>query len=198
MCLAIYKPAGVEIPQDALIKGWAGNPDGAGFAYVSRGKIRPVKGLMKLADFLKAYKGAVEKYPDSPFLVHFRIRSLGDRSPENTHPFMFKYGCGIHNGTFNNCGAKFDQGKSDTALFFEKFGDNLPYKHVLAVKEDLEKAIGSWNKMVFLYKNSEYIILNESAGEWREGVWYSNRTYLPRPTTAPDYSGYAGHYDMID
>jgi len=180
MCLAIFKPPGVTIPEEHLRGGWISNPDGAGFAFVEKGKVKFVKGLMTLQEFLKVYNSYAALHPESPFLVHFRIRSQGDKSEANTHPFPFKHGCGIHNGTIDGTGAKWNEGKSDTALFFEKHGDRLSYKIVEENRTDLERAIGVGNKIALLYNNGKHIILNPHLGTWKDTVWYSNHSFVPR------------------
>lgn len=84
MCLAIFKPAGVELPEQSIRSGWIGNPDGGGYAFVKEGSIVVRKNFGKLAEFYAAYKKDAEENAGSPFVVHFRIRSMGDRSLDNT------------------------------------------------------------------------------------------------------------------
>ena len=186
MCLAIFKPGGKSIPSDNLTNGWIRNPDGGGFAYYADGKLEVSKGFNKFKDFLKEYEKAVVKYPDAPFLVHFRIRSMGDKSPENTHPHVYKHGALIHNGTLSGVGAKPQEGKSDTALFVEKFGDNLTYERLSNNKEAFEQAL-SWNKVVILFNDGKHLIFHEKIGVWRDGVWYSNAYSLQGKTMAEAY-----------
>lgn len=185
MCIAIYQPAKKEIPISHLHSSWVHNPDGAGFAFANKGKITHVKGLMTYKEFLEAYQVARKKYSNNPFLVHFRIRSAGDRKPDNTHPFMLKNGAAlIHNGTIDGTGAKYDEGKSDTALFVEKYGDWLTFENVSKHKSELDLALG-YNKIVILYPDKNRVILNEKDGVWDNDIWYSNHTFKPRPSFAP-------------
>ena len=90
MCVAIYKPAGIETPSlDTLKQCWDANPDGAGFALRTEGEysIGIHKGYMTW----KQFKAAFEKYRLADFagdmLLHFRIATHGGISPGNTHPF---------------------------------------------------------------------------------------------------------------
>lgn len=185
MCLAIYKPASVLIPEDHLRNGWIGNPDGAGFAFIKDGEVEIRKGFMLLKDFMTAYKEAAESNPDSPFLVHFRIRSMGSREAINTHPYRLPDGGAlIHNGTITGTGATWDTGDSDTQFFIKKYGDSLTFDIVTEIMDDLEKAL-DYNKLVMLWGNGKHIIVNESVGQWDEGVWYSNGTFRARPNMAP-------------
>ena len=54
----------------------------------------------------------------------------------------------------------------------------------------MEKDIGYNNKFVVLH-GSTFYILNEHAGEWIDGVWYSN-TY-----SLPDGDGDDDDYDFV-
>lgn len=183
MCLAIYKPAKVSIPEESLRNGWIANPDGAGYAFVHKGKVVIRKGYTKLTDFLKDFNEDVKKHKNSAFVIHFRIRSMGDKTPENTHPFPVEGGVMIHNGTLNGTGAIYQSGPSDTRLFSEKFKDKLNLKFVLGHRAELAEAIGRYNKFVFLYDNGQGVIVNEDAGQWRDDVWYSNFSFCNRPAS---------------
>lgn len=186
MCLAIVKPAGRVLSKDILTQGWISNPDGGGFAWHENGKICHVKGLMLLKTFIKEYEEAQAAHKNSNFLVHFRIRSMGDRTSNNTHPHILKSGAAlIHNGTIDGTEAQYDKGKSDTVFFAEKYGDKLTYDNVIKYKTGLEGAIGSWNKLAFLYPDGKYLILNEKQGIWDNDIWYSNHSFKPRPAMAP-------------
>jgi predicted glutamine amidotransferase len=180
MCLAIFKPADAVLPEDSIREGWLGNSDGGGYAFVHKGKVVTRKGFKTLKDFLASYNIDSKKYKKSPFVVHFRIRSMGDRSAENTHPYPIAGGVLIHNGTLDGTGATYDKGESDTAKFCKMFGDKLTNEWVAAHKKELEQAV-TYNKFVLLYDNGDTHIINESAGNWYEGVWYSNFSWKPRP-----------------
>ena len=185
MCLAIFKQANVLIPDEALRSGWVSNPDGAGYAFASKGKIITSKGFTTLREFMEEYEKAAQKYKKCPGVVHFRIRSMGDKSKENTHPFPIMDGVMIHNGTLDGTGAIYGTGPSDTSKFADRFGKDLTFDFCEAVKDDWSRELGLSNKLVFLYKDGRHVIINEKAGYWREGVWYSNRTYEPRPAGVP-------------
>ncbi|UFK09564.1 hypothetical protein [Xanthomonas phage DES1] len=183
MCIALVKPAGVEISDETLRTCWDSNSHGAGFAYIKKGKVQIVKGLMKFADFLAAYKKLAATYKASPFLIHFRIRSAGDHNEDNTHPFQLNAGALIHNGTIHGTGASYQKGPSDTAIFVEKFKDHLNYETVVKVKDKLGKAI-DYNKLAMLFDNGNYVIINEEKGMWDGGTWFSNggfRSRFPSP-----------------
>lgn len=185
MCLAIYKPGKLAIPVEHLRDGWIANPDGGGYAYIHEGKVVINKGFVKLQEFLKSYESDFKKHKDSPFLIHFRIRSMGDKSEDNTHPFPIDGGAVIHNGSLQGTGAQYQQGPSDTRLFAEKFKSNLSFKFMNEHKGEFGQAVGAYNKLVFLYETGQVVIVNEDRGVWRNDIWYSNHTFTPRPSSAP-------------
>lgn len=177
MCLAIFAPAGVEVPTPSIRNGWVRNSDGGGFAYIKKGKVHIVKGLMSLSEFAKAYDEAFKKYGSkSPFLLHFRIRSMGTKDETNTHPFSLKNGALIHNGTLDGTGAAYGHGRSDTAIFVERYQDFLTEENMLANKDAIGKAVG-YNKFAALFATGNHVIINEDKGQWKDKVWYSNSTY---------------------
>lgn len=187
MCLAILKSAKAAIADDVLRGGWTANPDGAGFAYVYKNKVIISRGFTVLKDFLAAYKTAADKYKTSPFLIHFRIRSMGSKAVSNTHPFSILGGSGalIHNGTISGTDAKHSEGDSDTSLFVKKHGDSLDYDTIIKHQKDWDTALG-YNKVVMLYNDGKHAIINENSGFWNDDVWYSNQNYR---TSASVYSG---------
>lgn len=178
MCLAIFKPPGKDVSDDHLKRGWKHNPGGAGFAYVKGKKVHVEKGFMKLTDFLAAYEAASKKNKKSPFLIHFRIPSMGDNTAVNTHPFTFEHGALIHNGTIYGTGAAHGTGPSDTCKFVERFGSKLTFNNVKEHNKDIGEALG-YNRIAILYHSGDHQILNEEDGIWVNGAWFSNKHFLP-------------------
>ncbi len=110
----------------------------------------------------------------SPFLIHFRIASHGSICYENCHPFMMDDGGAmIHNGMLPFSA---DRTKSDTKEFAENIvkvmGENWQDNEYAVGL--VEEAIGKHNKIVMLWPDYSYLILNEKSGFWREDVWFSN------------------------
>lgn len=177
MCVAIYSPAKLHLTEDVIRSCWQANPDGAGFAFVADSKVVISKGFMKCKEFLEGYNTATKENPHSPFLIHFRIRTMGDKDELNTHPFPIKNGALIHNGSFDGTGAVF-KGQSDTAKFAERYYSHPAwnYEDISENKADLEKDI-EYNKVAMLWDDSKYLILNESKGTWVGNIWFSNNSY---------------------
>lgn len=181
MCVAIFQKPGAIITQKGMEAGWRSNRDGGGFAYhdATQNKVVIRKGYMELDKFYEAYMEAVEEHgKDSPFLVHMRIRTSGATNANNTHPFPIKGGALIHNGTFFTPSLKYagpkDDLKSDTRVFAENLYNILTYEDVKAAQDNILKAVGTYNKIVFLYDDGRHLILNENRGMWMDDVWYSN------------------------
>lgn len=184
MCIAILTQPGKSLTNTQLWRGWSGNKDGGGFAYVADGKVVISKGFLKYNDFQAAYEEAVEKYgKESPFLVHMRIGTSGGNTENNTHPFAFKPTSGpagalIHNGIMFTPAGEWrgpkDDRKSDTRVFAAALNNILVLEDVKAAKEALGKAIGGGNKLAFLYDDKSWVIINEDEGYWDDGIWYSN------------------------
>lgn len=189
MCLAILKPAKATLPTAHIRNGWISNPDGGGYGFVRDGKVVIRKGFSKLKEFEEAYVADSEQYKDSPFLVHFRICTMGTRGEDNTHPFPIDDGILIHNGTITGTKAVYGQGKSDTALFAEQFSKDLTFDFIMKNKTELNSSL-TYNKVAILYTDKRYAIINEGDGYWVDDVWYSNKSYAPRASGMP-----AGWYD---
>lgn len=187
MCVAILQKPGAIIPAQGLEKGFASNPHGAGFAYVDPAQEKVVirKGFMTYEDLHTGYYDAVKEFgKDSPFLVHMRIKTSGHINAANTHPFAIKGGAMIHNGSFFHPSKKYagteDDLKSDTRVLAENLYNILTYEDVLAAQERILTAVGSYNKLVFLYDDGRYLIMNEKIGFWKDDIWYSNNACTVR------------------
>ena len=203
MCIAIYKPVGVDISDEVLKNCFDNNDDGCGFAYVNtshtgKRKIK-IKKTLDYDIFLRQYKRALKADPNSPFLIHFRIKSAGPINKENCHPFKIdNEHAFIHNGTISGVGK--DKDLSDTILFNQKIFQKLEGDWVSneAIKMLIEDMI-TFSKMVVLTLDGDVQIYNEGKGNWKDGAWYSNTSYKPKVkyTPQPYYKDYNhGHYAM--
>lgn len=178
MCVIALKLPAATLDEITLRAMWVSNPDGAGYAYPGPdGKMVINKGFMTLNELIESVRSNSKELENVPVLFHFRIRTAGQRSAENTHPFEIVGGEGVlaHNGTFYELTNNVLTGESDTHKFTDIFGEDLSYEvtEALREKDNLRPAIGT-NKLAFLYADGSHVIWNESLGTWREGVWYSN------------------------
>lgn len=199
MCIAIIKTKDGTISDDILKTCFKNNPDGSGFAWTESNQLYIIKGIFDVDTFINTYHD-IESKADSNILIHCRISTSGLIDKDNSHPHVVNDSTVlIHNGVLDIKVPK-DSKKSDTVLFIEKYLRDLPVDFVYnkAILRLIENRIGYNNKFVFLNSNGDYFILNEDAGEWVNGVWYSNDSYQPRLFTyTKSYKSY-GMYDDID
>jgi predicted glutamine amidotransferase len=172
MCIAILAKPGAKVTNLALFKGWGVNKDGAGIAYVDKaGKLVVDKGHMKYNDFQTAYEKACEELvaDDSPMLVHMRYTSAGTTNASNTHPFKITpqtgpAGAFIHNGTMFRPAGEWEgpekDRKSDTRVVASALNNILALESVLNSIVEMGQAIGSHNKLAFLYEDKSWAIIN--------------------------------------
>jgi predicted glutamine amidotransferase len=198
MCIAILAKPGVKLPADLLRQAFTANRHGAGIAFVRAGKVVIQKGFFDSELWVKRYEEVYEEVgATSPIVLHARIATLGRVCRENCHPFNIKNGALVHNGVLwsSTFGAGQQAEKSDTREFAERMHNNLTFDDVNEDKSKVEKAIG-YNKMVLLYDDGRYIILNEQNGSWDPtgNVWFSNMSYrnaqaTPSKTSESDLRG---------
>ena len=93
MCVAIYKPAGLDVPTgDTLYQCWVSNDDGAGYAWYNPASHTWIitKGLLTWIDFIRSFdKHAKDKdFKNKQVMIHFRIGTSGSsKGAGHTHPF---------------------------------------------------------------------------------------------------------------
>ncbi len=141
MCIAIIKPAGVELPDaNTFANCWRSNSDGAGICYPCNGGIQIYKGLKTLQEFMDAIDTLRALDPNIErglMFLHFRIGTHGGRKdPKHTHPFpigkekdameelcqVAKVPVLMHNGIITDYG--YDNEVSDTMAFAR---DAMPF-----------------------------------------------------------------------
>lgn len=182
MCLALFCPAGKDVPLGYLEEAFRNNPHGAGFSYFDdKGKVRRQR-YMTFREFIEAYEDAKAMYgQQSPFTVHFRYATHGLTAIDNVHPFMYRGDTSvIHNGIID-CIID-DKQMSDTASFVENYLASLPrnwYDNPFLF--DMVEQYCAGSKLVILTANPSAMyqayIVNEKSGHWKNGVWYSNQSY---------------------
>lgn len=192
MCIAIYKPEGVKMPELSIFENcWESNPDGAGYAVRKDGQCHIHKGIMDWKDFEKVYDSQLKKLNGYDVLIHFRIHTHGGVNKENTHPFPITNNvkqlgktytvcprCMIHNGVLPITPRK--NSISDTAEMALRIAESG------LTSDKVENLIGELigtNKIALMNGVKVYLM-----GDWikDKGVYYSNRTY--------SYSIYSGGY----
>jgi len=196
MCIIVLKPKGTKMPNEEIINNcWQKNEDGAGYMLVENERVKIRKGFMNL----RSFKDSIKSYGDltnKTVVLHFRISTSGGIRPETTHPYpvkskkkflsalKFYSSMGMcHNGTINIKHNKKEE--NDTMRMVYKILANDFIKNNLetfAIRELIENYIDN-SKLVFLKPDESYIIYNESKGEWKDGIWYSNTGYKRKSFT---------------
>lgn len=184
MCIAIYVPANENLSDEILKNCYENNDDGCGFAYINVDNLGVkkiiIKKTMDFDVFLRQYKRAKSIAPESPFLVHFRIRTHGETTTFNAHPFAIDdEHVFIHNGIIK--GVSWDKKKSDTQMFNEEILQQLPEGWMN--NEGILKILSSfidYSKLVIMDISGEVTIVNASKGTWKDKIWYSNKSYEAR------------------
>ena len=96
MCIIIYKKEGLKVDKEILKRCFKRNSDGAGIAW-KEGKNPWVfkKGIMTWEEFEDYNKNLKEEKITK--VIHFRIRTHGDKDEKNTHPFLITPVKGVKN-----------------------------------------------------------------------------------------------------
>lgn len=178
MCIIVAIPQGKQVSKSTLQRCWNNNPHGAGFMFTDGNKIVIHKEMTSFKRYFKEYIHSKEQYPQSSFVCHFRISTHGKINEDNCHPFLVNSKLGFcHNGIVRNAPVSNDY--SDTVMFNETILKNLPsdFHNNLAIMALIQEYIGSGSKLCFLTHDNQLKFVNEKAGYWDNGVWYSNGGY---------------------
>lgn len=184
MCIIAAVPQGIILDDATLDHCWDSNPHGGGFAFVDSGNRTQIMKFLDKAEFMEKYRSFARAYSEqSPFIVHFRIKTHGEINIENAHPFRVDRNLVFaHNGIIQITIPKKYAALSDTAYFNESILKNLPkgWHDNPAQCELIGRYIGH-SKLAFLTQDRRIIIFNKRLGEIRksDGVWFSNGGYEP-------------------
>ena len=173
MCIIIAKNAGVEpLDEGYFERAWNHNGDGGGIVWKSPDNedAHVQKGFMKKEDMLAKLKEINKK--ENSFIAHFRIKSVGDVKPENTHPFVMDKVTFAHNGTITSLRPL--EGKTDSETFGLTFLKSRSMKWIKENQLLLELALGSSKFAIMDNKTGEIVILNKENGKEQDGAWFSN------------------------
>lgn len=188
MCIAILNTGkkGGEISRKSIKNSWASNPDGGGLMWAEDGLVNHFK-TYEMDEMINKYR-ELRKSPNiGNIVLHFRIATSGFDGKDNLHPFLVNDSLGfVHNGIISGLG---NDSISDTREFNEILKMfNHDFIKCAASRMMIARFIGTGSKLVFLDGEDNYEIINESAGHWRDGNWYSNNSYCDRVV----YSGGRG------
>lgn len=183
MCLALYIPPNVSCLNELQLReAYRANPDGCGFMWdCGDGQIHIDKGMYSFASFWTRLNMAMSLWPKNKFVVHFRSASASAIGDEYCHPFLVNDKLAfVHNGNLPEFGLFMQHGtdkRSDTQRFNDKVLKRLPknFLNNRLIRDALKKyCVESMSKLIFMNSQGEVAIINESAGYWKNGIWYSN------------------------
>jgi hypothetical protein len=195
MCLIAYVPTGKEIPESYFRAAAHDNDDGIG--------VMSANGVEKFLGkkMVKRAWRHVRRLQDAQhaFAVHFRFATHGRVALVNTHPF--KTPCGsayvMHNGILSAYAPVDRNGDiSDTRLLVETMSD-VNVGGDTEYWDALEKHIGFGNKLCVMSHDGQFRIVNEYAGDWIDGVWYSQTYSLPSRGWETRYKSRYGGADLV-
>jgi len=186
MCLLIFKPKNSTPNWDALREGFKYNPDSAGFAVHHSGSVYTSKAFWDFDSFQKAF----ERFSNHDAIVHFRIATHGGKTESNCHPFDVGMECPwaiepnklvvAHNGVLPYYNPK-QADISDTRQFIRAaIAPRIKGSNVRAIQAHqlVLETMAQGSKLVTMDYTGQVTILNESAGIWDSGIWYSNESYV--------------------
>jgi len=174
MCIAIVKTKNAKISRKHLENSAQSNPDGFGIAWTDGQRLRTFK-TMKAGEWIDKVM-SLEK---SIAIIHARITTHGATDLENCHPFRVSKGLAfIHNGCLPISTAD-KPTRSDTWHFNQKVMQPLVRDTggITAPLVEMLHEYAKGSKLCFLSYTGKFIIINETAGHWAGGVWYSNTSY---------------------
>lgn len=185
MCLLTFFPEHVEPDYEALWAGTVYNPDGFGYAIVTRKGLKIGRG-MNAEHVIEKFGRDRTLHPDGAALFHSRFGTGGVYSRFNCHPFHFagdRRTVVAHNGVLPTSvqPGKKDR-RCDTRIAAEELlPSGFGHLSVPSNRDRVAAWIGKRNKLVILTVNPDYdrnhYIINESAGLWDHNIWYSNTDY---------------------
>jgi hypothetical protein len=185
MCLLTYFAAGILPDTDKLLNGAFFNNDGYGYAIVTGDDIQVRHGL-DAEKTIAQFDGDRRSNPHGPALFHCRFATHGPTNTENCHPFRVggdPRTVLAHNGILLTVvQPRKKDPRSDSRILAD---DLVPLFGSMRVRRNrirLQKWMTPANKVVILTVDRSFTkqayILNEDAGVWDGGIWYSNAGYL--------------------
>lgn len=178
MCIIALIPSGKQITKQTLKTCWENNTHGGGFCYTNGKSVETHKEMSSFKRFYNDFVYARQNFPQSTFIVHFRISTHGKINEDNCHPFKVNNKIAFaHNGIIHN--STKSEHYSDTVMFNEEVLKTLPSYFLFnpTMHKLIQAYIGSGSKLAFLTHDNKHIIINEQAGVWDDGVWFSNQGY---------------------
>ena len=174
MCLIITRETGGQVDWDVAEQASRRNPDGYGIVYAQKGKLNISKNL----DWNSIRNTAMSlEFQDIPFMLHMRLATHGAVTTDNCHPFMLESHdiAMMHNGIIDTIHVPI--GESDSRAMADYLNGHM-YEDFLKDEAEvtfIEGLLDGYNKLSFIDTDGNITIINDSLGEWADGVWYSKK-----------------------
>ncbi len=195
MCIAILNKKEATLKKGVLKNCWDNNGDGAGLLYINNDKqMVTFKEMTSFDVFYNEYCMVKKRYGKRNIVLHFRISTHGKINETNCHPFLVSENLGfVHNGMIYDMPTGTDY--SDTFMFNEvvlkNFSEGFEYNETML---DMLESFINGSKLIFLNNENHYAIVNERAGHWSNGCWFSNSSYK-QVNNWVDYGGIKKYRD---
>lgn len=185
MCLIVVSDRGfADLPDHWVERVHAENPDGFGAMWVDGCRVRVRHDAPANPAALRRLLRELPR--DRQVAVHLRMRTAGEVSLDNTHPFPVRHRDGtlwlMHNGTFAehaDCPRE-----ADTRRWIRNelepmlASDDRPWTEFRDVVRD--KASASGSRLVLMDDAARTLIVDSAAsGRGGDGRWYSKRVNAP-------------------
>lgn len=203
MCLLCVRMPNAPVNEEYLRNANSNNPDGSGFA-ILRSDLSGIDTFCSMDGevAISKYVQAIERDPECWSMFHARYSTHGTETVDNVHPFRVggsKKTVLAHNGILP-VGVPKGSKRSDTRIFAESILPNMGIT-VLDSKQEyaaLEKWCAGSKLAIFSVDtrlNNNVYILNEDAGHWADGTWWSNSGYSF--CWSRSVGGYSFKYDRV-
>ncbi|WP_446810676.1 class II glutamine amidotransferase [Methylomonas sp. 2BW1-5-20] len=181
MCLIIHKPRGAQVHPDLLYSASQYNPHGYGLMALTGPQQISIH-RHRHTDFAELRRAClrVEKYE---CVIHLRLRTRGNITKTNTHPFQVTKAIYVaHNGTLNiHCRIP---GRSDSWHMVNDYLTPLLQRtpqilHSESFQQYIAAKIGPNNRMVFMDALArKTVVINRQLGVEYQGLWLSNTKWF--------------------
>lgn len=197
MCLLVLqKDRTRNMNYEEFKKAWTINWDGF-WLYIALWDKTRIEKTKSLAEAWAIYSSAVKKKFDL-LVYHFRMGTHWPNSEKLIHPFDMWDGVNLfHNGILPI--EPVDEEESDTSTLALQYkihwvpSSFILWEYNLYTLKDL---CGGYNKLI-LTKGSEFKIVNEKAGHWDNGTWFSNYNYYVHCSTYNKWKPSCAKWEQI-
>lgn len=199
MCMIAYRPysgdkRGGNIPHRVIDTAIGRHPDGFGLAWREWTDDGPVLRHEKFGPGQrKAFRKALKRVDRSPveYVAHFRFATHGPKAAPWSHPYEYTDPAGERVLVFHNGVISIATGpqESDTEVFVRDVLAHLQPRWWtdLGIVRLVSLAI-DWSRLVIMTA-TETVNLQEKAGEWDGGLWYSSNHRPSVYTSSTTYGG---------